>query len=175
MIFQSFPASSPCFLYPTFCFFCSNILVFSVLSYCFMQKTFQIFGVFPEKHYLCICKLILTHRLSRTCSSVGQSNRLIIWRSLVQAQAGPQWKSSSYDKIVAAFSFSWKTMGKHIDFENSLIFRYTWHHIIPSKACKQGFSEYQNNLGKQQFYREAKATRLFLGFCGFCALWHYTL
>ena len=26
----------------------------------------------------------------RTCSSVGQSNRLIIWRSLVQAQAGPQ-------------------------------------------------------------------------------------
>lgn len=23
-----------------------------------MQKKFQIFGVFPEKHYLCICKLI---------------------------------------------------------------------------------------------------------------------
>ena len=62
-------------------------------------------------------------------------------------------KKSSYDKIVAAFSFSRKTIGKHIDFENSLIFRYTWHHIIPSKACKQGFSEYQNNVGKQRFHK----------------------
>jgi hypothetical protein len=34
-----------------------------------------------------------------------------------------------------------------------LIFRYTWHHIIPSKACKQGFSEYQNNVGKQRFHK----------------------
>ena len=81
------------------------------------------------------------------------TKRLIIWRSQVQALAGPQRKLSSYDKIVAAFSFYRKTMGKHIDFENSLIFQYTWHHIIPSKACKQGFSEYQNNVGKQRFHK----------------------
>ena len=33
------------------------------------------------------------------------SNRLIIWRSLVQAQAGPHWKLSTYRHSVGAFSF----------------------------------------------------------------------
>ena len=152
MIFQSFPASSPCFLYQTFCFFVAISLFFRFFLIVLCRKRSKYLAFFPKNTTFASANLSKTW-LSRTCSSVGQSNRLIIWRSLVQAQAGPHQKSSSYDKIVAAFSFYRKTMGKHIDFENSLIFQYTWHHIIPSKACKQGFSEYQNNVGKQRFHK----------------------
>ena len=63
-------------------------------------------------------KLSKERKISNTTIAGNKlpTNRLIIWRSLVQALAGPHWKSRSYIKNVAPFSLFREQIANKIAF-----------------------------------------------------------